>query len=201
LTDILTERAIQFLDSQKEPARPWFLNLWYYAPHQPIQPAARFQEKHPATKEGIYHALIEHLEFSIGEVLQALERNDQRDNTLVIVESDNGGDNADTDNNYPFYGKKTEFNGGGLRTPLLMRWPGHVQSGAVSDEKVSLYDLFPTIAQASAATPPPHLIGRDLAAGAKAWAAVLLGVLGFRHHHLLNPVGGWPLAPYRRLLG
>jgi arylsulfatase A-like enzyme len=162
LTDILTERAIQFLDSQKERARPWFLNLWYYAPHQPIQPAARFQEKHPATKEGIYHALIEQLDFSIGEVLQALEKNGQRDNTLVIVVSDNGGDNAHTDNNYPFYGKKTEFNEGGLRTPLLMRWPGHVQSGAVSDEKVSLYDLFPTIAQASAATPPPHLIGRDL---------------------------------------
>ncbi len=162
LTDILTERAIQFLDSQKEQTRPWFLNLWYYAPHQPIEPATRFKEKHPATKEGIYHALVEQLDFSVGEVLQTLERNGQRDDTLVIVVSDNGGDNAHTDNNYPFHGKKTEFKEGGLRTPLLIRWPGHVPSGAVSDEKVSLYDLFPTIAQASAATPPPHLIGRNL---------------------------------------
>lgn len=162
LTDILTERAIQFLDSQKAQARPWFLNLWYYAPHQPIEPAARFREKHPATGEGLYHALIEQLDSSIGAVLHALDRNGQGDNTLVIVVSDNGGTNAYTNNNHPFHGKKEQFNEGGLRTPLLMRWPGHVQSGAVSDDKVSLLDLFPTIAEASRATPPPHLVGSSL---------------------------------------
>jgi len=162
LTDILTERAIHFLDEEKEGTEPWFLNLWYYAPHTPIQPPANFREKYPATTEGAYHALIDHLDSNIGQVMKALDRNGQSENTLIIVLSDNGGTNADTDNNYPFYGKKAYFLEGGLRTPMFMRWPGRIKPNTVSDELVSLYDIFPTIAHASAASPPPYLIGRNL---------------------------------------
>jgi arylsulfatase A-like enzyme len=162
LTDIFTQRAINFLDQQQGSTRPWFLNLWYFAPHDPIQPPDDFRKKYPASEEGAYHALIDHLDANIGQVLAALDRDGQRDNTLVIVLSDNGGTNRETDNNYPFYGKKTFFLEGGLRTPMLMRWPGHITPNAVSDELVSIYDIFPTIAQASSATPPPQLIGRSL---------------------------------------
>lgn len=162
LTEIFTQQAISFLDQQKGATAPWFLNLWYYAPHTPIQPPDDFRKKYPDTKEGAYHALIDHLDFNIGQVIAALDRNGQSDNTLVIVLSDNGGTNADTDNNYPFYGKKTDFLEGGLRTPMFMRWPGHIAPNKVSDELVSIHDIFPTIAQASAATPPSQLIGRSL---------------------------------------
>lgn len=162
LTDILTARAISFLDQQKGRTEPWFLNLWYYAPHNPIQPSAEFRKKYPDTTEGAYHALIDQLDTNIGQVIAALDRNGQGSDTLVIVLSDNGGTNAATDNNYPFHGSKTYFLEGGLRTPMFMRWPGHIKPNTVSDELVSLYDIFPTIAQASSATPPPHLIGRSL---------------------------------------
>jgi arylsulfatase A-like enzyme len=162
LTDILTERAIAFLQQQKGHAAPWFLNLWYYAPHTPIQPPDAFRQKYPDTKEGAYRALVDHLDTSIGRVLDALESSGEGDNTLVIVLSDNGGNNAATDNNHPFHGKKAEFLEGGLRTPMLMRWPGHIRPNTVSDERVSLYDIFPTIAQASSATLPPGLVGRSL---------------------------------------
>jgi arylsulfatase A-like enzyme len=162
LTNILTERAISFLDQQQEQTKPWFLNLWYYAPHAPIQPAREYAEKYPDTEEGKYHALIDQLDFNIGQVMAALARNGEADNTLVIVVSDNGGTNKQTDNNYPFFGMKSVFTEGGLRTPLFMRWPGHIEPKVVSDELVSIYDIFPTIAQASSATPPADIIGRSL---------------------------------------
>lgn len=162
LTELFTQRAISFLDEQKGGTKPWFLNLWYYAPHSPIQPPDDVRKKYPDTPEGAYHALIDHLDANIGQVLAALDRNGQSDNTLVIVLSDNGGTNAETDNNSPFFGKKTDLLEGGLRTPLLMRWPGHIKPETVSDERVSIYDVFPTIAQATSATPPPQLIGRSL---------------------------------------
>lgn len=162
LTDILTERAISFIGEQNEQSIPWFLNLWFYAPHNPIQPADRFKERHPANGAGNYHALIEQLDTSIGLVLKELDRQGMSDNTLVIVLSDNGGTNQHLDNNSPFYGKKTEFQEGGIRTPLLMRWPGKIKPETVTNNMVSIHDIFPTVAQAASATLPEGLIGRDL---------------------------------------
>lgn len=163
LETILTDRAVAFLEQRGEtPTQPWFLNLWFFAPHKPIQPAQSFRSKYPADAAGAYHALIDQLDFNIGRVLHVLDATGQRENTLVIVLSDNGGTNEQVDNNYPYHGKKTELLEGGVRTPLLMRWPGHIAANAVSDETVSIYDIFPTIAGAAAARMPEFVIGRNL---------------------------------------
>jgi arylsulfatase A-like enzyme len=194
LTDILTDRAIQFLDQQQGQPEPWFLNLWYFAPHAPIQPGPEFRARYPDTKEGHYRALIDQLDYNIGRVMEALNKSGAADNTLVIVLSDNGGTNQATDNNYPFSGKKTEFLEGGLRTPLFMRWPGHIEPGVVSDEIVSIYDIFPTIAQASAATPPAGLVGRNLLDPERAPTPQLYweNVTGVNHiYSILSADGRW----------
>jgi arylsulfatase A-like enzyme len=199
LTDILTQRAIAFLDQQKGQSQPWFLNLWHYAPHAPIQPSPKFKEKYPATKEGNYYALIDQLDSNIGLVMAALDRNGQVDNTLVIVLSDNGGTNAATNNNDPFYGKKAEFFEGGLRTPMLMRWPGRIASNSVSDEIVSLYDIFPTIAQATAALPPENLIGRSLLDPARVHSPQLYWEYSTSEQHvfsILSADGNWRFTNY-----
>jgi arylsulfatase A-like enzyme len=162
LTDILTKRAIDFLGEQSEGASPWFLNLWFYAPHGPIQPAERFKMKHPATPEGKYRALVDQVDTSVGLVLEELDRLGLSDNTLVIVLSDNGGTNAQTDNNYPFHGKKAQYFEGGVRTPLMMRWPGHIETNIVIDDVVSILDIFPTIASAASVPIPAELKGRNL---------------------------------------
>jgi arylsulfatase A-like enzyme len=164
LTDILTVRAIEFLSQQKGQPDPWFLNLWFYAPHTPIEPAKRFKEKYPDTTEGAFHALIDQVDDSVGRVLDALDSEGMSDNTLVVVLSDNGGTNSYTDNNFPFYGKKTQFFEGGVRTPLLMRWPGHIEPDTVVDETVSILDIFPTILNAISASAPEGLVGRNLLA-------------------------------------
>ncbi len=164
LTDILTEDAIGFIESRNAEDKPWFLNFWYYAPHMPMEPAPRFAARYPKTYEGMYLALVEQVDDAIGRVLQALEDSGQADNTLVIILSDNGGANTFTDSNHPFYGKKAQYLEGGLRTPLLIRWPGQVPAGVASAEMVSLLDILPTIAAVAGASPPAQAVGRDLLA-------------------------------------
>jgi arylsulfatase A-like enzyme len=199
LTNILTERAVSFLGRQKEHAEPWFLNLWYFAVHDPIQPAANFRKKYPDTKKGAYQALVDQLDSNIGQVIEALDRSGQADNTLVIVLSDNGGTNKAMDNNYPYYGKKAQFFEGGVRTPMFMRWPGHIEPDVVSNELVSILDIFPTIAQASSSIPPSYLIGRSLLNPDRASLSPLYWEYSTSNQHaysILSADGHWRLTNY-----
>lgn len=163
LSEILTRRATELIDSKKATDQPWFLNFWTYAPHAPVQPMRGFAEKYPNTPEGRYRALLEQVDDTVGRVVKSLERNNLADNTLLIVASDNGGTNKQIDNNAPYFGAKATFYEGGVRTPLLIRWPGHFPKGLVFKKTVSNFDYFPTIAKATRAKLPPNLPGRDLA--------------------------------------
>lgn len=197
LTDILSDKAISFIKQQEQHTSPWFLNLWYFAPHDPPQPAARFKKKHPNTKEGRYYALIDQLDENVGKVLKALEDSGQANDTLVIVVSDNGGTNRFADNNFPYHGRKNQFLEGGLRTPLLMRWPGHISAGDLSDELVSLYDLYPTIAHASSSTTPAQLIGRNLLSDKLPPSPQLFweySTTAFHKYSVLSKNGRWRLS-------
>lgn len=195
LEDILTEQAIEFLDRQQGAEQPWFLNLWFYAPHGPIEPATRFRNKHPDTKQGVYYALIDQLDSNIGLVLNALDRNKFGANTLVIILSDNGGTNRHADNNYPYFGKKAEFFEGSFRTPLLMRWPESIKPGGVSNEIVSIHDIFPTIAHASNAMTPETLIGNDLLSDSKEKSPQLYWEWkGSKAYSVLSADGNWRLV-------
>lgn len=162
LTDILTDSAVTYLNDQRATGSPWFLNLWYFAPHSPIQPAPRFARKYENNGKGKYQALIEQLDDSVGRVLRALQDTGQAANTLVIILSDNGGTARFADSNAPYHGRKTEFFEGGVRTPLLIRWPDRAHAGATINDIVSLYDVLPTIARAAGAAIPESAIGRDL---------------------------------------
>lgn len=192
-TDILTERAVDFIRRGQSAVQPWFLNLWHFAPHAPIQPARRFANRHPATPEGRFQALLEQLDDSVGRVLAALQESGQAENTLVVVVSDNGGTNRFADNNYPFHGKKTLFFEGGVRTPLLIRWPGHIEPG-VSSAIVSIFDLMPTLAAAAGVASPPQAIGRDLARPSLAPAPRLFWEYSNTEHYTLSALsadGRW----------
>ena len=162
LSEILLAHALDFLASQRGTHTPWFLNYWTYAPHSPLQPADTFASKYPATPEGRYRAFLEQVDSTVGQLMKGLEKNGFAENTLVIVASDNGGTNRQIDNNYPYFGTKTTFFEGGVRTPLIIRWPGHTEAGVVFDQAVTNFDYYPTIAAAADADYPGHLIGRDL---------------------------------------
>ena len=197
LTDILTDKALEFLNQQSSGNKPWFLNLWYYAPHNPIQPAQRFKQAFPETDEGLYHALISQLDTNIGKVLAHLEKNGQAENTLVIILSDNGGTNQRTNNNAPFYGSKGYFFEGGVRTPLLIRWPEKITKNTVSNELVTIWDIFPTIAKITSAPLPSGLMGRDILTTRKTEAQALFWEYSTSEYHnysVLSADGRWRLV-------
>lgn len=159
LTDILTDRALQFVRGTQA---PWFLYLPFYAPHDPLQPHERFAANYPDTPTGRYQALKSQLDADIGKLLDQLQRSGKRDSTLVIVVSDNGGTARHWPSNAPFDGAKAGYGEGGVRTPLLLSWPGRWQGGQVITEAVSIMDIYPTVIEALAMEPADGLDGRSL---------------------------------------
>ena len=158
LTDILTDHTIGKLRELQAGDTPWFLYHAFLAPHTPIQPARRYRERFPDTPEGRYRALVTQLDDAIGRLLDAVDR----DNTLVIFLSDNGGPNTHRDNNFPFFGKKNQPLEGAYRTPLIISWPGRVPAGTFIDEAVMNVDIYPTIMEATGAIAPGGLDGTSL---------------------------------------
>ncbi|MBI5690134.1 MAG: sulfatase-like hydrolase/transferase [Verrucomicrobia bacterium] len=139
-----TARAITFLERHRD--RPFFLYLPHVMPHVPIFASARFRG---TSRRGLYGDVVQELDWSVGEILAALRRLGLDDKTLVIFSSDNGpflsyGEHAGLSG--PLReGKLTTFEGG-MRTPCLIRWPGRVPAGRVSDEPWSTMDLHVTLA-------------------------------------------------------
>lgn len=162
LSDILAEHTISAIQTLAKEEKPWFLTLWTYAPHAPIDPAERFASRYPDTPAGRYLALLEQVDQSVGSVLDALHQAGLDEDTVVVVVSDNGGTNKEVDNNLPFYGAKATLDEGGLRTPLIIRWPGKVQPGRVVDDVVNYLDYYPTFAAVAKIEPPPEVQGANI---------------------------------------
>ena len=148
-TDVLTDCAIEFLDTCAGRGQPVFLNLWYFAPHLPAQaPQAYLDLYPPGSTWSTYAAMVTHVDARLDDVLARLDALGIADDTLVIVTSDNGGADAaglHPDGNGPLAGFKRDFLEGGLRVPFLARWPGHVPPGTVNDSLALGSDLLPTV--------------------------------------------------------
>lgn len=144
--DVLTDRAIDFL-GDGDP-RPFFLNLWYVAPHVPLNPPASWAARYPATEWGKLAATLSHLDENLGRLDRALADLGLKNDTLLLVTSDNGGLASLHPDSRLKAGKGTLFEGG-IRVPLLARWPGRAPSGGVADAVVASFDLLPTIAEAA----------------------------------------------------
>jgi hypothetical protein len=197
LNDILTERAIQAIQAAPKEA-PWFINLWYFAPHRPIQPAKRYAAD-PDDPVARFHALMRQLDDNVGRLLGALDEAGLQHRTLVVLASDNGGSEKVLANNAPFRGVKQTYYEGGIRTPLLMRWPGRYPAGAVVTQPVSMLDLYPTLTASVGADAPvdldgrsllPALEGRPLSDRALFWE---LYARGRYHYSVLSADGRWRL--------
>ncbi|HYE33757.1 MAG TPA: sulfatase [Methylomirabilota bacterium] len=143
-TSRITEKALQFIARNKE--RPFFLYLPHIMPHVPIFASANFKGKSAA---GLYGDAVEELDWSVGQVLQAVGEHGLSARTLIIFTSDNGpflsyGEHAGSAG--PLReGKLTTFEGG-VRTPFIASWPGKIKPGTGSSELITAMDLLPTFA-------------------------------------------------------
>jgi arylsulfatase A-like enzyme len=167
LEKILTDKAISVLTDLNNAQAPWFLNLWFFAPHEPVKAAPAFAQKYPATPAGMYRALVNQLDFNIGQIIAHLDKIGALQNTIVVIVSDNGGTNRDLDNNAPFFGTKGTLLEGGLRTPLIIRWPDLSSRGQVYADAVGIEDIYPTLLESIGVPAPANLDGDSLYQGVR----------------------------------
>ena len=158
IIDDLTTQAIEFIDSNK--SRPFFCYLPYNTPHSPMQVPDRFfekfdgkelamlnrdpdQEEIPKTRAAL--AMCENIDWNVGRVLENLERLGIADNTIVIYFSDNGPNSWRW--NGGMKGRKGSIDEGGIRVPMLIRWPGRISAGVRIPQIAGAIDLLPTLAE------------------------------------------------------
>jgi arylsulfatase A-like enzyme len=151
VTDLLSDRAAEWVAAKSGGERPYFLSLHYTAPHWPwsapsVEAAAREREavRSEITEGGstrIYGEMMQVLDAGIGRVLDAVRRGSGRD-TLVLFTSDNGGERFSKI--WPFVGRKFDLLEGGLRVPQICWWPGHIPAGSVTDQVSITMDLTAT---------------------------------------------------------
>lgn len=163
LADVLTDEALRFIEDNRD--RPFFVYLSHYAVHIPLmakQDKIDKYERKARNQRTKYHptysAMIEHVDDSVGRVLDKLDELKLADNTLVIFFSDNGGlisrfdaQGETVGTNEPLRAEKGTVYEGGIREPLIVRWPGVVEPGSICVEPVTSVDFFPTIIDAAAA--------------------------------------------------
>ena len=161
LTDYWTDESINIINANKN--RPFFLYLGHWGVHTPLQAT---REDYEAVgditphRKRVYAAMIRSLDRSVGRINTALEEAGIADNTLVVFTNDNGGPGyiGLPDINKPFRGWKISQFEGGIRVPLMMKWPARISPGTVSEEPVAHIDVMPTLAAAAEAPEPEGVI-------------------------------------------
>jgi len=149
----ITTRAIDYMRRQANSRKPFFLYLPFTQPHMPISPAPEFEG---VTRNGDFADVLTQIDTYTGRLLDEVDRLRLRDNTIFIFTSDNGGEAT-----MPYHGfngpwRGTYFTGfeGSLRTPFLIRWPGRIPAGRVTNEIVHEMDIFPTFAHVAGGRVP-----------------------------------------------
>ncbi len=163
LTDRLTDEALKFIEANASTgsaqARPFFLYLPHYAVHTPIQAKkdmiAKYKGKKPdgGQKNAAYAAMIESTDQGVGRIMDKLDELKLADDTVVVFFSDNGGYGGVT-SMAPLRGAKGMLYEGGIREPMIVRWPGKVKAGGRCDTAVIGVDFYPTFLQIAGAPKP-----------------------------------------------
>ena len=144
LTKRYTREAIQFIERNK--SKPFFLYLPHTFPHLPLFASREF---HGKSANGRYGDSVEEIDWSTGKILDALKQHGLDKNTLVIFTSDNGSNGRNGGSNAPLSGSKGGTMEGGMRVPMIARWPGRIPAGGICNELSSTMDFLPTFAALS----------------------------------------------------
>ena len=160
--DLFTEFALDFI--RRHQKEPFFLYVAFTIPHADLEvPSLEpYADKDWPEKSKIFAAMVTRLDRSVGQILDLLKQLGLDENTLVFFTSDNGspgGGGPLFNSNGAFKGRKGTLNEGGLRAPMIVRWPGKVPASRVSDAAWYFADVLPTLAQLVGATVPKNIDG------------------------------------------
>ena len=217
LAEVLTDQAEAFLETHQD--RPFCLYLSHYAVHLPLEARKELIAKYEAkakpetgVNNPVYAAMVEHVDQSTGRVLAKLDELGLTDNTVVVFFSDNGGlrhiytgDGEIVTTNAPLRDEKGSLYEGGIREPLIVRWPGVVEPGATCDTPTTSVDFYPTMLELAGARPPvgQTLDGLSLMPVLKGKKRLKRDTLywHYPHYHHTTPAGAirkddWKLIEY-----
>jgi arylsulfatase A-like enzyme len=173
--DLFTREALAFLDRRRN--GPFFLYLAYTLPHannergqaegngMEVPSDAPYADKSWPQAQKNHAAMITYLDTEIGKVMKQLKELGLDEETIVFFSSDNGphkeggADPKFFQSSGPLQGFKRDLTEGGIRVPMIVRWPGHIKPGTVSDQVWAFWDSLPTAAELAQAKVPPHLDG------------------------------------------
>mgnify|MGYP006294838373 CR=1 FL=1 len=175
-TGLFVDDALEFIEAAGD--RPWYVNLWTLVPHATLHPTEEdmkpYRRLAPAARlpyKGalqIYYGTVTALDRDLGRLLARLDELGQAENTVVVFSSDNGPEDIHIRNAVhsgvgspgPFRGRKRSLYEGGIRMPLIVRWPGHVPAGRVETEAVlTAVDFLPTVCRLAGAAVPDGYAG------------------------------------------
>ncbi|MEM1225639.1 MAG: sulfatase [Planctomycetota bacterium] len=169
IEDRMAKEAVAFIDAhQKE---PFFLNYWMFSVHAPFDAKRSLIEQYDqvvdpsdAQRCPTYAAMIESMDDAVGTLTDKLDRLGIADNTIIVFASDNGGnmynlvDGQRPTSNRPLRGGKASMYEGGVRTPAIIAWPGHVAPASTSDAIIQSMDYYPTLLEMLEIDPPEQTI-------------------------------------------
>ena len=177
---IVVDEALTWLDQKRDGDEPFFLNLWFNEPHDPIAAPDEIVSQYGALneREAIYSGTIDNTDRAIGRLVEKLEKLGELDNTIIIYSSDNGS--YLQERNGELRGKKGALFEGGHRVPGIVYWKDGIPGGRVEDEPAGAVDLLPTLCGLIGIDKPEevHLDGSDL-------APLLTGTGSFSRHQPL----------------
>jgi len=155
LTEVLTLEAIAAIQQAQRLNKPFFLNMSHYAVHTPFEADTRFYKKYKnmglEEPEARFASMVEGMDKSLGDLMAYLKKNDLDDNTLIVFMSDNGSLSATArggtphSHNKPLKSGKGSAYEGGIREPMMVKWPGKVKPGTVCNQPIIAEDFFSTL--------------------------------------------------------
>ncbi len=160
LTDANGDFAVELIEKFAAEDKPFFLNVWWLVPHKPYEPApepywSQTKADGISDDQHCFRSMVQHMDAKVGQILDKLDELGIAKNTLVLFTSDNGaafegfiGD---------LKGGKTDLHEGGIRVPMLVRWPATIKAGQTSEAFSHSNDLLPTFCEAAGIEPPQDL--------------------------------------------
>jgi arylsulfatase A len=161
-SDLIADEAIDWLENDWDKNKPFCLFVWFHSPHEPIATGPEFMEMYKGHKEAIYYGNVTQMDYAFGRLMKALDKMKLRKDSFVMFTSDNG---PETLNRYrrahrsfgspgPLRGMKLHMYEGGIRVPGIIRWPGRIRSGSISNQPVNGTDVLPTLCAMAGARVP-----------------------------------------------
>ena len=172
LNERLAQESIKWITSVKDSGKPFYLNFWHYAVHGPIIPKKDLLPKYVERRDPKSNqrcpemgTMLESMDHSMGILLDWLDQPENRsvkENTVILLTSDNGGvihneiNGNPWTSNRPLRGGKANLYEGGTRVPWIVRWPGNIQAGTVCKTPVQSVDIYPTVLEMAGVKPGPE---------------------------------------------